>query len=195
MNIAARTTRWTRSTAVCKMPAKTRPAAEADNRVKYWPCWSEQQSPAIRRGPEIHPAPSLITVHSCGDRDTFGGKTFSWGMFLELRVWSTGLAAHGQTRLFSLLFPHPFPVLKGKKFIARARAVRKGGGWRKGFNLQNGIEKREMADSSPERWQETHVRWNTGDLDPLYMLQTPIDGTNLSNIMVFNSLLSSVHSV
>jgi len=34
MNTAARTARWARSTAACKKPAETRPAAEADNGVK-----------------------------------------------------------------------------------------------------------------------------------------------------------------
>lgn len=91
MNIAARTTRWTCSTAVRKTLAKTRPAAEADKGVKYWPRWSEQQTPAIWRAPEIHPALSLITVPSSGDRDRFRGKNLQF----EGCFWSYGSGSQG----------------------------------------------------------------------------------------------------
>lgn len=56
-----------------------------------------------------------------------------------LGVWSTGLVLH------------PVLALKRNKFITWAKAVKEDGGWRKGFNLQNKIYEREMADSSPKQ--------------------------------------------
>lgn len=63
--------------------------------------------------PGIHPALSLISAHSCGDRDTSGGESFGMRDAAGAGLWVPGIAARGQARLLLLCFKGKFILGQG----------------------------------------------------------------------------------